>query len=195
MQPVSSAEPVCSAGVRVVHQSGITRLTRDESGGVNGPPVDPSDPSYNPITVQTAGIDAFDIFQAEPIDPQWGPPMEARIAEQLKKDFRILVPEAEHVTATCHWATCKLSADVDLAERDKPRYVFQVAQYGDRTFFSRRGHEPLDGGKRRVSVIVLFHDERELAAQAAAYAQKRHAFFKHMSAENAIYGPLIRNGE
>jgi hypothetical protein len=65
----------------------------------------------------------------------------------------------------------------------------------DRTFFSRRGEESLDGGKRRVSAIVLFHDERDLATHAAAYAQKRHAFFTHMSEENAIYGPLVRNGE
>jgi hypothetical protein len=121
--------------------------------------------------------------------------MQARIADQLQKDFRILVPEAENITVACHWASCKLSADVDRAARDKPRYAFTVAQYGDRTVFSRHSDEPLEGGKRTISAIVLFHEERDLATQASVYAKKRHAFFRHMSKENVIYGPLVRKGE
>jgi hypothetical protein len=194
--PATPEEPVCSAGVRVVRRAGtLTRLTRSADGGAEGPPVDPAEPSYDAVALQIGGVDAFDIFDAEPVDPQWGPPMQTRIAEQLQKDFRILVPEAEKITVDCHWASCKLSADVDASSRDKPRYAFTVAQYGDRTFFSRRGDEPLEGGKRRFSAIVLFHEERDLATQASVYAQKRHAFFAHMSKENAIYGLLARKGE
>jgi hypothetical protein len=90
-----------------------------------------------------------------------------------EKDFGILVPEVENITVACHWASCKRSA-----ARDKPRYAFTVAQYGDRTVFSRHSDEPLEGGKRRTSAIVLFHEERDLATQASAYAKKRHAFFR-----------------
>ena len=51
------------------------------------------------------------------------------------------------------------------------------------------------GGKRTISAIVLFHEERDLATQESVYAKKRHAFFRHMSKENVIYGPLVRKGE
>jgi hypothetical protein len=76
-----------------------------------------------------------------------------------------------------------------------PSKAFTVAQYGDRTVFSRHSDEPLEGGKRTISAIVLFHEERDLAIQASVYAKKRHAFFRHMSKEDVIYGSLVRKGE
>jgi hypothetical protein len=158
----------------------------------NAPPLDPRNPMYDPIVLENAGLDAFDIFAAEPTDSAWASTMETRITAQLVSDFNILAPTGKNVTATCHWSTCKLSVDIDRTHKDEARAVFGVAQYGDRTTFSQGTERPLDEQSLRVSAIVLFHDERDLDNQARAYQGKREAFMANVSPEDPLFGPLVR---
>jgi hypothetical protein len=179
----------CDAPVRIpLGDSGmVLKLPVD----VDVPTTDPRQPGYDPIALQKVNVNAFEIFDLEPIDPQWAPIMEEKIAQQLRLDLSVLAPTFANAEVLCHWATCRLSVDVEHSDVQKARGAFTVAQYGDRTTFSRSSEQALPDGRARESCIVLFHETRDLDDQARVYADKRRAFMKYMSPKDPILGPLV----
>ncbi|WP_437933418.1 hypothetical protein [Sorangium sp. So ce341] len=138
-------------------------------------------------------MNVYDIFDREPTDPEWSSQMQARIEKQLGEDIKILAPSAKNVAVVCHWATCKISAEVGQSDASRARAALTVAQFGDRTSFSKKSHELTRDGVVKESAIVLFHAERDLDVQAASYQKKRDAFMLHMPPNDPLYGPVVRH--
>jgi hypothetical protein len=179
---------------QVVTSAAGTRLQGATSVGRSGPALNPSDPKYDLSALQRAGVGAYDVFASEDRDAQWADVMEPQILQQLASDFGILLPIATNIGVTCHWTTCRLSADVAKDDYAKAERVLTIAQYGDSTSFARRSIEPLAQERSRVSGIVFFQKERDPSVQREAYARKREAFMSHMSSDRSspFFGPLLR---
>jgi hypothetical protein len=87
-------------------------------------------PDYDPTVLADKGMEPLQIYLAEPRNPTWARVVEEAIGGQLRRDLKLMVPEARDLSMGCRTLSCLILIDVPREKLEAATQVLSLVTLG-----------------------------------------------------------------